>query len=151
MFSEKLIARFWARVDVRGENDCWPWTKHTDDDGYGRLRIGNGKRTPAHRFACTLAHGESDLSALHSCHFPPCCNPAHLRWGTSLENTRDMKEAGRMSHGDAHPISKLTSAQVYEARRRHANGEAKRALARAFRISQTQMRRVLDGISWAHV
>lgn len=151
MFSEKLIARFWACVDVRGENECWPWIKHADKDGYGRLRTGDGKRMPAHRFACTLAHGESDLSALHSCHYEPCCNPGHLRWGTPLENTQDMIEAGRMSHGDAHPISKLSSEQVFEARRRFSDGEAKRALAREFHISQTQMRRVLGGASWRHV
>jgi hypothetical protein len=30
-----------------------------------------------------------NFAALHSCDFKPCVNPAHLRWGTSLENMVD--------------------------------------------------------------
>jgi len=50
-----------------------------------------------HRIVCELAHGPSDLYALHRCDTRECCNPAHLRWGTASENTRDMMD--RRRHG----------------------------------------------------
>lgn len=31
-----------------------------------------------------------DLWALHSCDNPQCVNPAHLRWGTELDNRKDI-------------------------------------------------------------
>lgn len=50
-----------------------------------------------HRFAYHLTKGAipDGMQVLHSCDNPPCCNPDHLRVGTSLNNARDMVGRGR--------------------------------------------------------
>ncbi len=35
VISESTLARFWAKVDVRGPDECWPWRGATDPKGYG--------------------------------------------------------------------------------------------------------------------
>lgn len=90
--------RFWTWVDSSGGEDaCWPWLGKTLKRGYGRYRL-DGKFHFAHRAALRFAKGEPpapDLLALHSCNNPPCCNPAHLRWGTSQANMDDRAASGR--------------------------------------------------------
>lgn len=89
-----LAERFWAKVDRRGA--CWVWQAARDAKGYGWFII---DKTPqrAHRVAYELANGPipTGLCILHSCDNPPCCNPAHLRAGTKLENSQDCVRRGR--------------------------------------------------------
>lgn len=91
--------KFWARVDRRGANDCWPWTgsitgSHPDYP-YGEfthLRKTNPEaiRVRAHRFAYELLVGPipDGLVIDHLCNNTLCVNPAHLRPTTSAENVR---------------------------------------------------------------
>ena len=95
--------QFWALVDQRGPDECWPWTGALDAKGYGRLK----KTMPdgsimygAHSSAVFYTTGirttkKNDTSVLHSCDQPSCCNPSHLRVGTHHENMLDMKNKGR--------------------------------------------------------
>lgn len=96
-------AQFWALVDRRGADECWPWKAALDSKGYGRLK----KTMPdgsilygAHASAVFYATGvrtskKDDTSAIHSCDNPKCCNPAHLSVGTHQENMIDMHRKGR--------------------------------------------------------
>ena len=45
VLNEKTISRFWSKVDIKGEDDCWPYLNYTDKDGYGNfwITIGSGK------------------------------------------------------------------------------------------------------------
>ena len=96
-----IIERFHSHVDQRGPDECWPWTASCKD-GYGRFKICSYESVVASRFALVLAEGVEhlDLHALHSCDNPPCCNPAHLRWGTPAENAADKMERDRWGGGD---------------------------------------------------
>ena len=89
-----IAERFWSHVEIRGPDECWPWTGALNKYGYGHFRVdrnGNGVvRAP--RMALTLTVGPSDDDsdfALHSCDNRACCNPAHLRWDSSSENLHD--------------------------------------------------------------
>ena len=93
-------ARFWAKVDKRGPDDCWNWTAATNQNGpkcgaYGVMGIGGKRYTATHVALAVDGRPRPDgLHALHSCHNSLCVNPKHLRWGTKLENAFDSFERG---------------------------------------------------------
>jgi hypothetical protein len=84
--------RFWPRVDVRGPEECWPWTGAQIERGYGRFGL-NGRSVPAYRFAYedTVGPVPEGLELDHLCRNPTCCNPAHLEPVTHAENMRRSK------------------------------------------------------------
>lgn len=88
---QKWISRFWARIDIGGLDDCWPWLGAKHSHGYGQLVI-SGKRLYAHRVAYELSIGpipegyEIDHVKVRGCHKRSCCNPAHLEAVTPEEN-----------------------------------------------------------------
>jgi predicted XRE-type DNA-binding protein len=86
------VDAFWSCVDYGDPDECWPWTGTSRRGGYGIFRVGR-RFHGAHRIAVLIATGEwaGDLWVLHSCDFPACCNPAHLRVGTARENAEDRK------------------------------------------------------------
>jgi hypothetical protein len=86
---------FWARVERKGANECWPWKGCIRHDGYGQFSY-NKQRFIASRFSWALANArQPDGYVCHSCDNPPCVNPAHLWLGDVLSNTRDMLSKGR--------------------------------------------------------
>lgn len=81
--------RFWAQVDRRGDDECWPWLGSLDGGGYGQIRTG-GRRVKAHRFAYELLVGPiaEGLVIDHLCRSRSCANPKHLEAVTQGENIR---------------------------------------------------------------
>lgn len=98
---------FWSKVDVRGPDECWPWKCGADKDGYGKFQVTNRsgvgpkqKHWRAHRFALSLKLGrEPGEVVMHSCDYPPCCNPDHISEGSTLENVADRDAKGRTARG----------------------------------------------------
>lgn len=140
---------FYSRVDTSGGPDaCWPWTGEKTSKGYGRVRGWPGVKalsTGAHRVAYDLAHPKRRLGtrqARHTCDNPPCCNPKHLVAGTNLDNRRDSVRRGRASA----PI-KIKSDDLATLRRLYGEGVLPAELARRFKISREQVRRLGEGLS----
>ena len=52
-----LEQRFWAWVDKRGPDECWPWTAFITEKGYGQFSPARGTGTSPHRMAYRLAVG----------------------------------------------------------------------------------------------
>lgn len=93
--SRSVEERFWEKVDIRGADECWPWKRGTSGKGYGLFRVSTTYRTSAHRVAYELTTGDR-LGARegdHTCHNPPCCNPAHIRPATSKQNKENRRSA----------------------------------------------------------
>lgn len=96
-----------AYIDMRGPDDCWPWTGPWGGRAGQERRPyfqADGRRTMAYRWVWELVHGERlprSQQLLHSCDngsYPTgCCNPAHLRRGSHQENMNDM--VSRERHG----------------------------------------------------
>jgi hypothetical protein len=99
--SAKQTSRFWGRVSGDDPDQCWPWTRNTNTDGYGTVRFFI-KVFMAHRVAWTLCHGliPEGLFVLHSCDNPPCRNPWHLFLGTSMDNIHDCIQKNRRAATD---------------------------------------------------
>lgn len=111
---DNFIDSFWLRVDKKGPDDCWLWEKKSRGiQGYGRINY-KGKMLISHRVAYRFTKGsiKEGMYILHSCDNPPCCNPAHLREGTHLENMADMTKRKRRPglHRDINPSSKVSAA-----------------------------------------
>lgn len=99
-----LERRFWAKVDRRNPNECWPWIAKAVITSleYGAIAVQTGCVTGAHRVSWALANGPIDETAhiLHTCDYPRCCNPNHLYDGTPADNVRDMVERSRNYTGE---------------------------------------------------
>lgn len=115
-----LAERFWARVDVRGPDECWPWIGYLDADGYGQIAEGGRCSEPlaTHRVAWEQVNGPipDGMDICHSCDNPPCCNPAHLFPGTHDDNMADMKAKGRANGGPGLLTTALQFVQSYSDR-----------------------------------
>lgn len=102
------IQRFWAKVDMRGFDECWLWRASRKGD-YGQFHL-KGKSCLAHRIAYLFTHGRlsEDKNVCHECDTPLCCNPKHLFEGTQLENKHDCIAKGRMrvASGEEHGLRK---------------------------------------------
>lgn len=109
-----LAERFWSKVSVLGENDCWPWLAavRNKKEGYGAFWL-NGKHQPSARVALILSgRFEDGKQALHRCDNPSCCNPSHLFLGTHQDNNTDKVIKKRHAFGSKNGFSKLTEEQV---------------------------------------
>ena len=157
--SETLEARYWAKVDRRGPDECWLWTGKTGK-GYGQIWLGyNANRGVvmgwAHRVAWELAHGASpgEMHVRHKCDNPPCQNPAHLELGTHLDNMRDMVERQRYTtvYGSHHGKSKLTEDDIRTIRAMFRAGQNQRAIGRHFGVTSANIGYIVNGVTWKHV
>lgn len=95
----EIEARFWAKVDVRSANECWPWMGGKRDGSRGVITI-NRRSYSAPRIAWHINVGapmSDDKNACHSCDNPNCVNPSHIWAGTQSDNIRDCVEKGRHS------------------------------------------------------
>lgn len=143
---------FWARVDRRGANECWPWTLLCDGGGYGKVnrKRYTGQPLYAHRVAFRLTHGRWPKGVVrHSCDNPPCCNPAHLAEGTYKDNSQDAVRRGRMRRGEGVHGALLTQNKADEIRRIYAlGGVSQTALAKMFGVKQPTVSQVVRNVTW---
>lgn len=108
---QRVLDRIWQRIDVREADDCWPWKLSIGSHGYGQIGWGRSGEergmVTAHRAAWTAANGPipEDLTVDHLCRNRVCCNPAHLRLLTNLENARDNGMASRTHCPRGHEYS----------------------------------------------
>lgn len=156
---------FWARVDIKGPDDCWNWVRVARGSRYGACKI-KGRTYLAHRIAYELTYGPipEGKYICHTCDNPSCVNPAHLFAGTPKDNSQDMLSKGR--HRTASPLgegngkSKLTKAEVMEIRRlwdscSHGFGKhppyTTKVLADMFGLSMSAIAGVVRRRVWSHV
>lgn len=136
-------ARFWAKVDVRGPDECWLWTAATQR-GYGAFRIGkkgNRHQVNANRVAYAIANGGliPDSHVMHSCDTPLCCNALHLVAGTRSDNMSDAGKKGHLSSSASR--ARLSTEQIEEIRKAYLAGFPIRHIARANRCAPVTVRK----------
>ncbi len=135
-------------------DDCWAWTGARVGRGYGQIWF-FGRTQLAHRISFLLFRDEIPEGAfvLHSCDNPPCCNPAHLKLGSSLDNNRDMRSKGRAARivGEKHPRAKLTELRAIEILEGFRLGARQVDLAEEYGVSRHVIYDLVRGRSWPHL
>ena len=159
-----LDRRFWEKVDILGDNDCWEWRASTTRQGYGRIHH-NRKAMLAHRVSWLLHYGEIPTThdyhgtcVLHNCDNPPCVNPRHLFLGTQADNLTDMTDKGRRGQpnppppiGEKNGNSKLTESDVLLIRRYLTVGKWKqKTIAKLFGVCKATITGIKNRQRWAH-
>lgn len=96
---EEYSRRFWSRVNIGNQDECWEWQGGLSPYGYGRYCIGDSRKpgchVQAHRFAYEDKVGPipEGLVLDHLCANQRCVNPSHLEPVTFQENIRRGGEA----------------------------------------------------------
>ena len=150
--NKTLPERFWKKVKISSEDECWEWQGMTIRSGYGRIYTGNYKKELAHRVAWQLTYGDipdgegyHGTCVLHTCDNRKCVNPKHLFIGSHADNIHDMCRKGRyhqenIPFGEGHANHKLTDEQIGEIRAMH--GMSQRQLASMYGVIQQQISRI---------
>ncbi|QGH73687.1 hypothetical protein [Klebsiella phage 175003] len=125
--------------NVKLEGDCWIWQKSFGSHGYGNIGTGGGRNETVHRVSHEVFNGEipKGLLVLHSCDNRKCCNPEHLRAGTSRENRADaVARSG---------ITKITQSDADAIR---SDTRSQRVIAKDYGISQKVVYNIKRGAAW---
>lgn len=151
---ELRMVRFWAKVDMRRTDECWPWKASVNPYGYGRFKIASYETTTASRVALIAStRQEPDgMQVLHRCDNPRCCNPNHLYFGTHEQNMRDKIERNRCRSGDQrgakNGAAKLDDAQLALVVRRLQSGWSNTSIAEDLPIGHAMVSKIRLGHLW---
>jgi hypothetical protein len=147
--------RFWSKVSICGDEECWEWKGAINSTGRGLFTI---KRInyKAHRFSWFLVNGEipAGLLVCHTCDNGKCVNPNHLFLGTYRDNVLDMirKGRGNVLCGENDPKSKLTEEQVKVIKSLWKPRQySQYRLAREFGVSRTTIQSIVNRRNWKHI
>jgi DNA-binding CsgD family transcriptional regulator len=124
----------------------WPFS---GPRGYGQFKSSSGERMYAHRYMCTLVHGDppsDEHQASHSCGrgHEKCVNPRHISWKTPSGNQLDRRMHGTTKRNRYGPTGRLTIAQAEEIRRLRAH-KTQDELANMFGTSRGNVQFILSG------
>ena len=152
--------RFMRKVQVT-DSGCWLWTGAISDNGYGRFK--NSTEQYAHRLSYKLFKGPipPGLCVLHTCDNRACVRPAHLWIGTALDNARDCIAKSRarrtpprwseLMRTTRHHWQKLNREDIPEIKRRIAQGDLQREIAKDYGVATNTIGGIAQGRRWNHV
>jgi len=146
--------RFWEKVAVGYEDECWWWLGAQDERGVGQFWL-SGQVVRAPRLAWSIYNNKpfpDELFACHRCDNACCCNPAHIWPDTHQANVDDMTGKLRHPHGETHGASKITEEQVREIRALSEQGQLSQGeIGQKYGLSKWQVSNIVRKLQWGHV
>lgn len=144
-------------------NGCLVWTGAKGPSG-GELKYGSmnveGRTVAVHRAMYAIVYGEipEDKWVLHSCDYPPCCNPGHLFLGDCALNVADKIAKGRFRAGsgyraDGRPNNSILTQEKVAAIKGLLNGGdlTHTEIAQRYGVSRIAISNIANGRRWARV
>lgn len=158
--------RFWEKVAVRGDDECWEWLASK----VGPLKYGHfwgGKdsgQIMAHRFSWIIHYGEipEGMYVCHHCDNPPCVNPNHLFLGTYSDNMFDMWNKGRHdlddfwsdydTSGEGNGKSKLRRKDILQIRKLWRMGYSQIEIQKIYpNVQKPAIWKIVHRKTWKHI
>lgn len=147
-FTEAFVESFFAKVEVRGVDECHEWKASTGKPGYGHMwTVIGGKKTcrDAHQIRWMIEHGREPKGVVrHSCDNKRCVNIRHLRDGSYQDNSHDALRSGAISRT-------LDAVKVKSILADISAGRLVPHIAHAMGISTSVIKSMLRGKHWAPV
>lgn len=151
-FTKNTEANLWAKIDKKGPDECWHWTAFKNDQGYGKLSVGNRPVKATHLVLIFTGSPRPEYPnncALHSCDTPSCCNPAHLRWGSKSENYWEAVDRGLLiQNKKSEKMGRLTAENVAGIK---LSDKSAATLSRELNIPYMTVYNVKRGCNWAYI
>jgi len=149
---------------TRTPDGCLKWTGAVTGGKEPRPRLLlRGRETKAARIVVACREGKlpAGLLVLHTCDNPLCVHPAHLLTGTHADNIADRERRGRTlprvvsrkyrAMTRKHHFGRKTSkTDATDMRRRVAEGETLRSIARLYRVAPGTVRYWAGDVSKRH-
>jgi len=149
------------KIDVRGEDECWPWIGYTNK-GYGVLKVRYGPRSEgrqkhylAHRCVWALDNGvdpdklNPDELIIHDCSNYICCNPSHLFSGDHQDKADVMVHNNRTTSGSRNGRALLRPSDVRRIRLERRKGRTLKSLSEEYKVHLATIDLAARGVSWA--
>ena len=154
--------RFWKKVKILEDNECWEWQAGKNYKGYGEFYVAGERHLHAHQISWIHRNDEipEGMCVLHRCDNPSCVNPNHLFLGTNQDNVTDKMNKGRWkSHflvGEEHPqhgtnskFNKLSEQDVKDIREKYKAGQTLRSIAKEFGVVHGVINNIIQGRKWS--
>jgi hypothetical protein len=107
-----VLARIFRDITIGGPHGCWLWNGSRDKDGYGQVSLkrlfGNTVKTHRLMFAWLVTPVPKGFAASIPvldhivCDNTSCCNPAHLRLVSQIENLRRTNAVSSINRSKTH-------------------------------------------------
>jgi len=147
-----LAERFFDKIQIGGDDDCWLWIGAKFLGGYGSIWY-QGQNRRATRILYILLGNEvpAKFDVLHSCDNPPCMNPRHHFRGTRADNCRDMGKKGRACKGSQQWNARLTEKDIPYIRELRRNGKLYKEIAAKFDVHPVTIGDIFRRSTWKHL